>query len=563
MPLEVVTRSGLPKARTGISGFDDVTLGGLPAGRPTLVCGAAGCGKTLFAMSFLVNGASEMGEPGVFISFEERASDLKANVRSLGFDIAALVEAGKLAIDHVHVERSEIEEAGDYDLEGLFVRIGFAVDAVGAKRLVIDTIETLFSGFSNHATLRAELRRLFGWIKDRGLTAIITGERGDGQLTRHGLEEYVSDCVILLDNRVEDQIATRRLRIVKYRGSSHATNEFPFLIDIDGISVLPITESGLHPRISEEVVSSGVPDLDRMIRTGGFYRNSSILISGVAGTGKTTLGAHFVEAACRRGERCLFFAFEESADEICRNVLSVGIDLRQGMDAGLLRIEASRPSLFGLEMHLARMHRAIASFGPSIVVTDPISAFRGPTYEVHGTLLRMLDMLKASGITAMFTSLRNSGESAEGTEHGLSSLMDTWIKVTDVAANGERNRLLYLIKSRGSSHSNQVREFQMTNNGIRLLEPYIGAEGVLTGAARMTQEARERAAADRRRQEVELRQRQLARRRETIARQIAELQASLDADESEASTLFEEDAIREAELLRDSAAMAARRGAAE
>lgn len=563
LPLEATTRSSLPKAATGISGFDDVTLGGLPAGRPSLVCGAAGCGKTLFAMSFLVNGAAHMNEPGLFVSFEERPADIEANVRSLGFDVPALIESGRLAIDYVHVERSEIEEAGEYDLEGLFVRLGFAVDAIGARRLVIDTIETLFSGFSNHAILRAELRRLFTWIRARGLTAIITGERGDGQLTRHGLEEYVSDCVILLDNRVDEQIATRRLRIVKYRGSSHATNEFPFLIDMDGISVLPVTGSGLHAQVSEETISSGIADLDRMIRNGGFYRASSILVSGVAGTGKTMLGTHFVAAACRRGERCIYFAFEENAEEIIRNARSVGIDLRASVASGLLMIECARPSLYGLEMHLARMHRALATFRPTVVVMDPISAFRGPGHEVHAAMLRMLDLLKAHGITAMFTSLRAGNDADHGADQGLSSLMDTWIRLSDIEANGERNRILYLIKSRGSSHSNQVREFRMTDDGIRLVEPYVGPEGVLTGAARMTQEAREFAARERRRQEVELRRRQLARRRESVTRQIEELRAAMEAEEAEARTLFDEDAAREAALLRDSAAIAARRGAAE
>ncbi len=553
----------LPKAPTGISGFDDVTLGGLPVGRPSLVCGAAGCGKTLFAVTFLVNGATRFDEPGVFMSFEERAEDLAANVASLGYDLDGLVAGGMLAIDHVRVERSEIEESGEYDLEGLFVRLGFAVDSIGAKRVVLDTIETLFSGFSDLALLRAELRRLFAWLKERGLTAVITGERGAGQLTRQGLEEYVSDCVVLLDNRVEDQITTRRLRVVKYRGSAHGTNEYPFLIDGDGISVLPVTSSGLERAASSEVVSTGVVGLDAMLRSGGFFRGSSILLSGVAGTGKTTFTSHFADAACRRGERCLSFVFEESEQEICRNAKSVGLDLPHWIKAGLLRFEAARPSLYGLEMHLARMHRDLDRFQPDVVVVDPISAFRGPATEVHATLLRMMDLLKSRGITALFTSLRNDGALTDGADLGLSSLMDAWIRLEDVEANGERNRTLYLIKARGMSHSNQVREYQITDNGIDLIDPYVGPEGVLTGTARLSQAARETASLTRRRQEAERRRRDLERRRVALERQVDEMRAALAAEEQEAILLISEEDGHEAVLASDRVAVAARRGGAE
>lgn len=562
VPLDAVPAS-LPKAPTGIGGFDDVTLGGLPAGRPSLVCGAAGCGKTLFAITFLVNGATRYGEPGVFMSFEERAEDLTANVASLGYDLDGLVAKGKLALDHVRVERSEIEESGEYDLEGLFVRLGYAVDLIGAKRVVLDTIETLFSGFTDPALLRAELRRLFGWIKERGLTAVITGERGEGQLTRQGLEEYVSDCVILLDNRVQDQITTRRLRVVKYRGSAHGTNEYPFLIDDDGISVLPVTSSGLNRPASSEVISSGVPGLDAMLRNGGFFRGSGILLSGVAGTGKTTFASHFADAACRRGERCLSFVFEESAQEICRNARSVGIDLAHWTEAGLLRFEAARPSLYGLEMHLARMHRDIERFRPDVVVVDPISAFRGPDTDVHATLLRMMDLLKSRGITVLFTSLRNDGSAKDGADLGLSSLMDAWVRLEDMEANGERNRTLYLIKARGMSHSNQVREYRITDEGVKLIEPYIGPEGVLTGTARLTQAARETAAQNRRRQEMERRRRDLTRRREALERQVQEMRSALEMEEEEASLLLSEEEVHEAMLASDRKAVAALRNAAE
>ena len=524
MPLEAPTAPALPKAPTGIAGFDDVTLGGLPAGRPTLVCGGAGCGTTLCDATFLVNGGGLYDEPGVFMSFEERAEDLAANVASLGYDLDGLVAGGRLAIDHVRVERSEIEESGEYDLEGLFVRLGFAVDAVGAKRVVLDTIETLFSGFADPALLRAELRRLFGWLKERGLTAVITGERGTGeqgggQLTRQGLEEYVSDCVILLDNRVVDQITTRRLRVVKYRGSAHGTNEYPFLIDHDGISVLPVTSSGVNAPASDEIVTTGIPGLDLLFRRGGLFRGSGILLSGVAGTGKTTIACHVADAACARGERCLYFALEESAGEIARNARSVGLDLAARVASGLLRFEAARPSLYGLEMHLARMHRDLGRFQPSFVVVDPISAFRGPGTEVHATLLRMMDLLKSRGITTLFTSLRTDGTLVEGTDQGLSSLMDVWVKLMDVEANGERNRALYVIKARGMSHSNQVREYRITDAGIELIAPYVGPEGVLTGTARLSQAAREAAALARRREEAERRRRAETHRRVAARRQ--------------------------------------------
>ncbi|MFL5286015.1 MAG: circadian clock protein KaiC [Rhodopila sp.] len=563
MPADATVALSLPKSPTGIAGFDDITLGGLPTGRPTLVCGAAGCGKTLFGTTFLVNGATQFDEPGVFISFEERATDLVENVASLGFDLDALIAAGKLAIDHVRVERSEIEENGEYDLEGLFIRIGFAVDQIGAKRVVLDTVETLFAGFTDHSVLRAELRRLFGWLKDRGLTTVITGERGEGQLTRQGLEEYVSDCVILLDNRITDQITTRRLRVVKYRGSAHGTNEYPFLIDHDGITVLPITSSGRDIRVSSDIVSTGVPGLDQMLRKGGFFRGSSILISGVAGTGKTTLATHFAYVSCERGERCLYFALEETPGEIIRNALSVGLDLRPHIVSGLLRFEAARPNLYGLEMHLARMHQDLDRFRPELAVIDPLSAYRGPSTEVHSTLLRMMDLLKAREITGVFTSLTRDAQQTDSTESGMSSLMDAWVRLMDVEANGERTRTLYVIKSRGMSHSNQVREYQITDSGVVLLDAYIGPDGVLTGTARITQEAREKAAARRRQETIERRRREIARRREVIERQIAELQASIRAEEDETAMLIADDSAHGEVLARDSAVLAARRGAAE
>jgi len=551
------------KARTGIEGLDEITLGGLPAGRPTLLCGAAGCGKTLFGMTFLVNGAARFGENGVLMSFEERADDLAANVASLGFDVDTLVAEKRLIIDHVRIEPSEIEVSGEYDFEPLFVRLGYAIDQVGAKRVVLDTIEALFSGFKDEAVLRAELRRLFNWLKDRGVTAVITGERGEGQLTRYGIEEYVSDCVILLDNRVFDQVTTRRLRIVKYRGSSHGTNEYPFLIDDRGISVMPITAAGLQHRISSETVPTGIADLDAMFGRGGYYRGSSVLISGLAGTGKSTFSGWFANASCGRGERCLYFAFEESPDQIVRNMRSAGIELQGHVDSGLLRFESARPSLYGLEMHLTRMHRDIVDFDPSAVIVDPISAFRGVQSEIHATLLRLADICKDRAITALFTSLSLATDHASEADRGVSSLMDTWISLTDVEASGERNRVLYVLKARGMSHSNQMREYLLTSRGVRLIEPYVGAEGVLTGAARAAQEARERSDAIARAQISERRRRELDRKRATTERQIAELRAAMSAEEGEVEMLDQQEAGREDMLTADRAAMAAIRGAAE
>jgi circadian clock protein KaiC len=551
----------LDKTPTGIDGLDALTFGGLPSGRPTLLCGAAGCGKTLFAMTFLVNGATKFGEHGVFMSFEERAGDLTANVASLGYNVDALVAEGKISIDHVRIERAEIEEAGEYDLEGLFVRLGHAIDTVGAKRVVLDTIEALFSGLSDTTVLRAELRRLFAWLKDRGVTAIITGERGGGSLTRFGIEEYVSDCVILLDNRVEDQVTTRRLRVLKYRGSAHGTNEYPFLIDDAGISVLPITSAGLDHAISHEVVSSGVTDLDAMMGIGGYYRGSSILISGLAGTGKSTFGTAFAAAACERGERCLFFGFEESPEQIVRNMRSVGIDLKPLIERGLFQFETSRPSLFGFEMHLARMIRDIEATEPSVVVVDPISAFRGPTSEIHSTLVRLADICKTKGITALFTSLSTAGDDMDDSERTVSSLMDVWISLTDVETNGERDRVLYVRKARGMSHSKQLREYRLTNNGIVLTDVYVGPDGVLTGTARLAQEARERDAELARRQSTERRRRDLQRKRIKMEREIQDMHTAIENEELEISLLIAQEEAREAAFDSDRATMAVRRGA--
>ena len=459
-----VSVSALPKAPSGIRGLDEITGGGLPRGRPTLVCGGAGAGKTLFSIEFLVRGI-EIGEPGVFMAFEENAEELAQNVSSLGFDLERLSARKKLLVDFVRVERAEIEETGEYDLEGLFVRLGHAIDTVRAKRVVLDTLESLFAGLSNEALVRAELRRLFRWLKARGVTAIVTAERGPGSLTRHGLEEYVSDCVILLDHRVTEQVSTRRLRVVKYRGSAHGTNEYPFLIDESGFSVLPITSLGLQHRASSERVSSGITRLDAMLG-GGYFRGSTVLVSGTPGSGKTSVAARFVQAACERGERCLYFAFEESPQQLTRNMGSIGIDLGRWRKRGLLRLESARPAVFGLETHLAFMHRTIREFGPAAVLVDPITDFTNNLADNKAMLTRLIDFLKMEGITAVFSSLTASGAPAEQSEAGVSSLIDTWIVLRDLEREGRRHRALCVLKSRGMAHSHNVREFRITRRGL-------------------------------------------------------------------------------------------------
>jgi len=549
----------LAKARTGISGLDEVTFGGLPAGRPTLICGGPGCGKTLLATTFLVNGAVMFNEPGVFVSFEETSDDLIKNVASLGYDLGALVAQKKIAIDFVRVERSEIEETGEYDLEGLFVRLDYAIKSVGAKRVVLDTLEMLFAGLGDTQILRAEIRRLFAWLKQRDVTAIITAEQGEGAMTRYGIEEYVSDCVFLLDNRVSDQITTRRLRVVKYRGSAHGTNEYPFLIDAQGVSVLPVTSAGLAHAASDEVISTGIPGLNQMLGAGGFYRGTSILVSGTAGTGKTSLAANFIEAVCARGERCLYFAFEESPAQIVRNMRSIGLDLQPRVDAGLLRFEAARPSLFGLEMHLARMYREIEEFAPAAAVLDPISALRGETGDVHSMLLRVIDLLKSRGITAFLTNLL-SVEGMDKSDAGMSSLMDTWLSLVQLETNGERNRGIYVLKSRGMNHSNQIREYQLTSQGVKLVDAYLGGSGVLTGSARIAQEMVDAASSLRRAQDNERKQRDIQRKRAALERQIAELRAELESEEEEARKSLQHDEELEKRLQAERRAMAIQRG---
>jgi circadian clock protein KaiC len=553
----------LKKVPTGITGFDEVTEGGLPAGRPSLVCGGAGCGKSLFATEFLVRGAMQFHEPGVLMTFEETADDIKKNVASLGFDIADLVARKKLVIDHVRLERSEIEENGEYDLEGLFIRLDHAIKTVGAKRVVLDTIETLFAGLDNQAILRSELRRLFGWLKERGMTTVITGERGEGALTRQGLEEYVSDCVVLLDHRVYGQISTRRLRVVKYRGSLHGTNEYPFLIDEKGITVLPITMAGMDYAVSSERVTTGVPELDQMMGGKGYYRGSTILLSGSAGTGKTSLAAHLADATCKRGERCLYFSFEESQSQIVRNMKSINLNLEPHLRKGLLKFHSTRPTVYGLEMHLVLIHKMIEEFKPTVAVFDPVTSLEsaGTLADSTNMLIRVIDFLRKKKTTCFMISLTSAGaKSQEMTDVGMSSIVDTWLLLRDTEVGGERNRLMFVLKSRGTVHSNQVREFLITSNGVRLVEAYLGDEGVLTGSARLSQLNREKVERLVTKEEQERQQLALAHRRKAVEAQIEALRAGFLAEQEEFARIASTGERREkqAELNRQAMAKSRR-----
>jgi circadian clock protein KaiC len=520
---------GIEKCPTGITGLDDITEGGLPRGRPTLICGGAGSGKTLLSMEFLIRGITQYNEPGAFMAFEETAEELAQNVASLGFDVNGLIATNKLAVDYVHMERSEIEETGEYDLEGLFIRLNSMFKQVRARRLVLDSVEALFAGIPNEAILRAELRRLFRWLKEKGVTAIITSEQGQNTLTRYGIEEYVSDCVIFLDHRVSNQIATRRLRIVKYRGSKHGTNEYPTLIDERGLSVLPISSLGLDYPVSSQRIPTGIPRLDAMMDGKGYYRGTSVLVSGTAGTGKTSMVAAFADSMCRRGERCIYFSFEEAPGQIIRNMRSIGIDLEKWSKKDLLRFHSVRPTLQGLEMHLAKMHRLINDFKPAGVAVDPITNLEavGGNMEIRAMLTRLIDFLKTQQITSLFTSLTTGGDSLEQSGAGISSLMDTWLLLRMLESNGERNRLLYVLKSRGMAHSNQMREFQLTDKGIRLIDVYVGMGQVLTGSARMVQEAKDRTQESADRQTSDRRQRELRQKQTDLQAQAEEIAQQL------------------------------------
>lgn len=543
----------LPKTPTGITGLDEITGGGIPAGRPTLVCGSAGCGKTLFSIEFIVRGAVEFNEPGVFMAFEEKAAELSMNVASLGFDLEKLQNDGLLKLDHVHIERSEIEETGEYDLDGLFIRLGYAIDSIKAKRVVLDTIENLFSGLQNQTILRAELRRLFQWLKEKKVTAIITGERGEGFLTRQGLEEYVSDCVILLDHRVSNQISTRLLRIVKYRGSVHGTNEYPFLIDEDGISVLPVTSLKLANNVSSARLSSGIPALDKMLEGRGFFKGSSILVSGTAGTGKTSIAACFANETCNQGGRCIYFAFEESPQQIMRNMYSIGINLKEHMDKGLLKFHASRPTLYGLEMHLVTIYKLLKEFKPEVIILDPITNLItiANVSDVKSMLIRLIDFLQHEQVTAMFTALSLNNVVNEQTDEGVSSLVDAWLLVRDLENNGERNRGLYIMKSRGMKHSNQVREFIITDTGLDLVDVYLGPEGVLTGSAREAQQLQETTGEVLRNHALTRKDREIERKRMVLESKIQSLKEEFESVQDELNKVQIEEELKRGVLEKN------------
>lgn len=536
----------LAKSATGIAGLDEITEGGIPLGRPTLICGSAGCGKTLFSIEYIVRGAIQFGEPGVFVTFEEKAEELATNVASLGFDLQKMQKDKLIKIDHVEINKNEIEETGEYDLEGLFVRLNYAIDSIGAKRVVLDTIESLFSGLDNMAVLRSELRRLFTWLKEKGVTAIITGEKGEGTLTRQGLEEYVSDCVILLNHRVTNQISTRFLRIIKYRGSVHGTNEYPFLIDAEGISVLPVTSLLLDNKASTQRISSGIESLDSMMGGKGFFKGSSILISGTAGTGKSSIAASFANACCLRNERCIYFAFEESPQQIIRNMQSIGMDLKTHIDKGLLLMLASRPTLYGLEMHLVTIHKQIKKFKPKTVILDPITNLVtvGNISEVKSMLTRLIDFLQKEQITVLFTALTLNNIITEQTDEGVSSLVDAWLLVKDIELNGERNRGVYIMKSRGMKHSNQVREFIITDKGLNLVNVYLGPDGILTGSAREAQQLNELTDNVLRTHALSRKDVEIERKRKVLEAKIATLQEEFESIQDELNKTYIEDGLK-------------------
>ncbi|MEG4940275.1 circadian clock protein KaiC [Microcoleus sp. F4-D5] len=557
--MEKIKELQLSKCPTGIQGIDEITGGGLPQGRPTLICGSAGSGKTLFGVEFLVRGATQYGEPGVLITFEETASEITKNVASLGWNLNQLIAEGKIFIDHIYIDPNEIQETGEYDLEAIFLRLGYAIDKIGAKRVLLDTIEVLFAGLGNANIVRAEVRRLFHWLKDQGVTAAITGEQGEHSLTRQGLEEYVSDCVIKLDQKTFQEIATRTLQIVKYRGSRHSNNEYPFLIEENGISILPITSLKLDHVVSDERISTGVAQLDEMFGGQGYYRGSSILVTGRGGTGKTTLASYFAKATCHRGERCLYLATEESPQQIIRNMNSIGLDLAPYVQQGLLQFDAVRPTNYNLEMRLFAIHSWVKKFQPSTIVIDPMSnlILSGSFMQTKSFFLRLIDYLKSQGITILLTDLTpgNAHQDHEQTEMGISSLMDTWLELQTLKVNGERNRILYALKSRGMKHSNQVREFLITDEGVNLVEVYLGEGQVLTGTERLNQELKEKSTYKKRRHNFELKKREHEQEKKVLQAQINALQMQLLNRDAEFDLLIKEEQEEENAVLENRASM--------
>jgi len=520
----------LEKCPTGIVGFDEISTGGLPRGRPTLLAGQAGSGKTLFALEFVLHGIEQYGEPGVFVSFEESPEELATNIASIGFDLERHQHENTLRILHLDIDPSDMIEAGEYDLEGLFLRLGAAIDATGARRIALDAVENLFSAFTDLRILRAEFRRLMNWLKDKGITAVITTERGNNTLSRHGLEEYIADCVVALDNRIDGQLATRRLRIVKYRGSAHGSDEYPFILDQHGFSVMPITSAGLSYPVITERMSTGVETLDAML-SGGVFRGSSLLVSGTSGTGKSSTAAHMIDAACRRGESSLYLALEESPDQIMRNMSSIGFDLAQHVASGLLHFHAARPTASGLENHLATLVGLVNTFAPRVVVIDPITAFNTGTDDelVKTMLIRAVDLFKSHGITSLFTALTNGGDAPESTSVAISSLVDVWLLLRNLEAAGERTRGLYVCKARGIAHSNQIREFLLTHTGIKLVDVLLDTDGkILTGSARLMRQKQLECAVKARTTDSARRREVLEKKRHALEAKIAAMRADYD-----------------------------------
>jgi len=518
-------RGRLLKVPTGIGGLDEITEGGLPRGRPTLIAGASGTGKTLLAMQFLVNRASIYGEPGVFVTFEESVPDMITNFASFGWDLDKLIEQRKLAIECVSVSDVPITETGAYSLDGLLIRLDNAISSVEARHIVMDPMQMLYTQLSDVPLLRGELLRLLQWLKSKEVTAIVTSERQEG-VSSQSLESYASDCVILLGNRIRDTVATRHLRVAKYRGSRHATDEFPFYIGERGLSVLPVTSVLPDYGASSERITTGIERLDTLLDGGGYYRHSSILVSGDAGTGKTSLAAHFARATCERGERCLYLAFEEAKDQVIRNMRSIGTDLECHVKTGLLNFRTMRPTMYGLETHLVVMEKLVDEFKPAVIIVDPVSNLSdiGTLRETKSMLARFVDFLKARQVTALFTCLRQSGGE---TEIGVSSVMDVWISLRMVESDGEQNRLLHVIKARGMAHSRQVREFVLSEKGVQLLDVYVGPSGVLTGSARVAQENRESAEKLERQREFKRQQSEMKRKKLELETRMAALKEEI------------------------------------
>jgi circadian clock protein KaiC len=554
------------KVPTGIRGFDELCAGGLPEGRVTLVCGGAGTGKTIFGMEVLARGAREFAAPGLLVSFDESARELAEDVSAFDFGHEDLVARKLLAVEVVRVGNAEPTAPGGYDLDALLGRLERSIASIGAKRIVLDAVDVIFDLLAGARMLRTEFARLLRGLKALGATVIVTCERGSGTFSRYGLEEYLADCVIALDQRVQEQIATRRLRIVKYRGSLHAKDEVPFTIDEHGLNLAPIASVGLDHTAVDERISMGVPRLDTMLGGQGVFRGSTVLISGVSGAGKTSIAAHALVAACGRGERCSYFAFEESSHQIMRNMRSIGLDLERWVRAGVLEFHVARPTSYGLERHFTNIEREIERAAPRVVVIDPISGFDvvGTQKEVHGMLTRLVDCLKRRGITAFLTSLAYAPPGAiESTSMGLSSIVDTWLLVQIVEGSGERNRALYVLKSRGMAHSNQVREFVFTDQGVDLVDVYVGTRGVLTGTARLTQAAKEQEEVRAAREAVARQRRELALKQRVLQARIAALEAELEATSQEAVQARTEQEERAALLLEQRRSIASLRHADE